>query len=308
MEWPRDSVQLQLRRERVRGTGDTADLTAYAYDGLGNRIQQTVGANVTQYLLDLQPGLALVLSETTGANVIRNVHALRGIHAHKDAGGAWEWMVQDGLGSVRGVVDNTVEVLWSGNYGSYGDPFDTTGSSQTNYGFTGEPMDDNGLLYLRARYYNPAAGVFTALDPFEGMSDRAMSLNGYSWVEGNVPNAVDPSGMIYELPSMWAACSGVGDFTFILQPGDTPTPTATVTPCPTAMPTSTPTPGTPTPTPGTPAPTPTQVPFADIYDKVRNASVIVMFGKNSSTCNPDGLDNSSSCVADGAAMGTLTNG
>jgi hypothetical protein len=33
-----------------------------------------------------------------------------------------------------------------------------------------------------------------SLDPFEGVRDRAMSLNGYSWVEGNVPNAVDPSG------------------------------------------------------------------------------------------------------------------
>jgi hypothetical protein len=34
-----------------------------------------------------------------------------------------------------------------------------------------------------------------------------MSLNGYSWVEGNVPNAADPSGMIYELPSFWDTCT-----------------------------------------------------------------------------------------------------
>jgi RHS repeat-associated protein len=64
-----------------------------------------------------------------------------------------------------------------------------TSTSQTEYDFTGEPLDSNGLLYLRARYYNPAAGVFTAPDPFEGcVTGRAMSLNGYSWVEGNVPN------------------------------------------------------------------------------------------------------------------------
>jgi RHS repeat-associated protein len=75
-----------------------------------------------------------------------------------------------------------------------------TGTAQTGYGFTGEMRDDtNGLLYLRARYYNPALGVFTALDPFEGVHERAMSLNGYSWVEGNVVNAVDPSGMITDL-------------------------------------------------------------------------------------------------------------
>ncbi|MEO8611410.1 MAG: RHS repeat-associated core domain-containing protein [Chloroflexota bacterium] len=178
--------------------GVAADLTAYAYDGLGNRISQSLGTTsptITKYLLDIQPGLSVVLSETTGANTIRNVHAPRGIHAHKDAGGAWEWMVQDGLGSVRGVVDNGIGVLESRNYDPYGTGFDAMGSNQTVYGFTGEPTDDNGLLYLRARYYNPVAGVFTALDPFEGIPDRSMSLNGYSWGEGNVPNVIDPSGM-----------------------------------------------------------------------------------------------------------------
>ena len=33
-----------------------------------------------------------------------------------------------------------------------------------------------------------------------------MSLNRYSWVEGNLPNAVDPSGMIRETPKAWNAC------------------------------------------------------------------------------------------------------
>ncbi|MEO8609210.1 MAG: RHS repeat-associated core domain-containing protein [Chloroflexota bacterium] len=182
--------------------GVAADLTAYAYDGLGNRIAQLLGTTsptITKYLLDLQPGLAVVLAETTGADVIRNIHSPRGIHAHKDAAGAWEWMVQDGLGSVHGVVDNSVGVLESRNYDPYGVGFDATGSNQTVYGFTGEPTDDNGLLYLRARYYNPAAGVFTALDPFEGVFNRPMSLNGYSWVEGNVPNAIDPSGKYWFL-------------------------------------------------------------------------------------------------------------
>jgi RHS repeat-associated protein len=116
-------------------------------------------------------------------------------------------MVQDGLGSVRGVVDNTVGVLESRNYDPYGVGFGATGSIQTSYGFTGEPMDDNGLLYLRARYYNPAAGVFTALDPFEGMWDDPMSINGYSYVHGDPTNLTDPSG---ECPWCVAAIPVVG--------------------------------------------------------------------------------------------------
>lgn len=103
-------------------------------------------------------------------------------------------MLQDGLGSVCGIVDNNVEMLERTLYEPYGTPFGTSGTMQTIYGFTGEMTDANDLLYLRARYYAPNVGVFTALDPFEGMAQRPMSLNGYSWVEGNPINMVDPSG------------------------------------------------------------------------------------------------------------------
>ncbi|MBE2267007.1 MAG: hypothetical protein IAE80_02160 [Anaerolinea sp.] len=53
------------------------------------------------------------------------------------------------------------------------------------------------MQYHRARYYNPALGVFPSLDPFEGIIARPMSLNGYSWVEGNTPNATDPNGLAF---------------------------------------------------------------------------------------------------------------
>lgn len=64
----------------------------------------------------------------------------------------------------------------------------------TPYGFTGEIVDGSGLLDLRARRYAPGLGVFASLDPWEGLAGRTMSLNGYSWVEGNVVNATDASG------------------------------------------------------------------------------------------------------------------
>jgi len=66
--------------------------------------------------------------------------------------------------------------------------------------FTGEQTDANGQIYLRARYYDPATGVFTALDPFEGTMQRPMSMNGYSWVEGNPINFTDPTGAVPERP------------------------------------------------------------------------------------------------------------
>jgi len=68
------------------------------------------------------------------------------------------------------------------------------GTMDSGYGFTGEQIDPNELVYLRARYYDPNVGVFASLDPFEGFDSSPMSLNGYSWVEGNVANWSDPTG------------------------------------------------------------------------------------------------------------------
>ncbi len=179
------------RAGRLLDAGDSS----YAYNGLGQRVQQTVSGVVTDYLLDTQPGLAKVIAATTGANTERFVHE-RGLLSQQDSAGDWQWMVADGLGSVRGVVDGAgFDPAYSVHYAPYGQPWGEQGPEQTPFGFTGEPTDDNGLVNLRARYYNPALGVFPSLDPIEGVLQQVMSLNRYAYVAGNVVNAVDPSGL-----------------------------------------------------------------------------------------------------------------
>lgn len=118
---------------------------------------------------------------------------LSAIHAIDD-GTDWNYYLQDGLGSVRAIVDDAAVVQSSMSYDPYGNPI---GSYGTGFGFTGEQTDENDNIYLRARYYEPGMGTFSALDPFEGVHDRAMSLNGYSWVEGNPVMNVDPSGLVF---------------------------------------------------------------------------------------------------------------
>jgi RHS repeat-associated protein len=56
------------------------------------------------------------------------------------------------------------------------------------FGFTGEPSDANGLVYLRARYYNPTIGQFPSLDPIE-------VPNRYRYADANPVNRTDPSGL-----------------------------------------------------------------------------------------------------------------
>ncbi len=173
------------RANRLTQVGNTT----YTYDGLGNRVSQTVGNTVTNYLLDLQPGLTKVIGDSDGN---RYVHSPRGIHAMQNNAGEWSYMAQDGLGSVRGLIDTTLGVDSVQSYNPYGVP---DGNYGTGFGFTGEQTDSNGQVYLRARYYDPSIGVFNSLDPFEGLSSRPMSLNGYGYVSGNPINRRDPSGM-----------------------------------------------------------------------------------------------------------------
>ncbi len=169
--------------------------TSYTYDGLGNRISQSIGTTtptVTQYLLDTQPGLTKVLAQTTGTNTNHFIHAPRGIHAMQNNAGDWSYMAQDGLGSVRSLIDATLGVDTTHNYDPYGNYI---GTAPTNgyFGFTGEQTDSNGQVYLRARYYNPSIGIFSSLDPFE-------VGNRYAYVNGNPVNFTDPSGFQGDSP------------------------------------------------------------------------------------------------------------
>jgi hypothetical protein len=43
----------------------------YVYDGLGNRMSQISGSTLTEYLIDQQPGLAVVLRQKIGS---QNTH------------------------------------------------------------------------------------------------------------------------------------------------------------------------------------------------------------------------------------------
>jgi len=59
--------------------------------------------------------------------------------------------------------------------------------------------EENGLLYMRARYYDPEVGRFINKDPigFEG------GVNFYAYVENNPINEIDPKGfqaIIFPLP------------------------------------------------------------------------------------------------------------
>ena len=88
--------------------------------------------------------------------------------------------------------------LLAQSFDPYGNPYVHSVDGVTCWGFTGEQTDANELVFLRARYYQPRVGRFLTKDPWPGNLTKLLTLNRWSYVEGNPINLVDPSGYLTE--------------------------------------------------------------------------------------------------------------
>ncbi len=129
--------------------------------------------------------------------------------------------------SARVIVDasnaNAITALSTANFEGYGEPSNSeTGAPLTDeqrinqlinqaalsaFAYDGEQLDpDTGLIYLRARWYDPQAAKFLSIDPFPGNARRPITLNDYAFASADPVNNVDPSGAF----TMGGMMSGIG--------------------------------------------------------------------------------------------------
>ena len=166
--------------------------TEFVYNGAGDRVAKTMDGVETRYTLDPAAGLTQILQETTGGQTTSYLYG-HDLLAQYDSG-TWAYHVNDGLGSVRGLADPAGQVVQGYSFSPFGVPLGESGGEP--YGFTGEQWDASaGLVFLRARYYQPGVGRFINKDPWPGMAQKPGTRNGYTYVLNNAPNGTDPSGM-----------------------------------------------------------------------------------------------------------------
>ena len=93
--------------------------------------------------------------------------------------------------------------IFTSEYDPYGEILASSGTNPGPFAFTGEWTDQNGLVHLRARYYDPVLGAFFNQDFLE-------TDNRYSYVDGNPIDYTDPSGLclLGKLPD--GRCRGHG--------------------------------------------------------------------------------------------------
>ena len=138
---------------RLMGVTDGTDTYSFAYNGLGDRLQQTVGGVTTNYTLDLNAGLTQVLAD--GTNTFLYGLGRVAQYSQPLLQDTWAYHLPDALGSVRQLVDAAGAISAAQSFEPYGEALAAFGSQQTAYGFAGEWTDGTGLQYLRARYYAP---------------------------------------------------------------------------------------------------------------------------------------------------------
>ena len=182
----------------LREVVDDGVRTRYRYDPLGRRVEVDGPDGVRRFVYDGQ-NVAYVFD---GSNEMREAYTTTGVSGmvvSRTKAGAKSYPLADALGSVVAWTDTAGEVLSRTGYSAFGTP-DSSGSAV--YGFTGHQYDGGtGLVYARARYYDPAIGRFLSEDPVP-------SLNPYTYLGSDPCNAVDPTG-----------ASAAGEYSYLARMG-----------------------------------------------------------------------------------------
>ena len=162
-------------------------VATYAYNADGLRMSKTVSGTTTQQTWDLAEGLPLVLSD--GAT--NYVYGPGGRPLEQVSSAGTLFYYQDQLGSTRALADLTGTVVATYTFDAYGRPAGSTGSVANPLGYAGQYTDaESGLIYLRARYYDPGTGQFLSRDPLVALTGSA-----YGYVRDNPLNGIDPLGL-----------------------------------------------------------------------------------------------------------------
>lgn len=198
----------QLVRVTQGASGSESVLGTYDYDVEGARIREWQASSglqtgppigrgrfyfqgrvVEEYGLELDAGMAHNRYRWVGNRLLS-----------KDAGTERGYAQADALGTVAALTDATGEAVASWTTDTWGNhepsPSNAGELGGLRHGFTGHVSDGaTGLVYMRARYYDPEAGIFLTEDRLSGRLEDPRSQHRYLYAHGDPVGNVDPTGL-----------------------------------------------------------------------------------------------------------------
>jgi RHS repeat-associated protein len=218
--------------------------TRYYYDESGNRVRKLTYKNNNE---SAGPVLDWNNTSNPGNNwtLFNNEHYARGVDGKELAtytnNSLEEWYVwgtdmvgkikgntkyyffKDHLGSVRGVIDNSFNLISAQDFDTWGYLLENKSynADSTKHKFTGKERDAENLYdYFGARYYDSRIGRFPQIDP---LANTEPSKTPYHYTSDNPINRIDPQGLddIYykDGEEVGRRVSGLWDFDWLF--GDT---------------------------------------------------------------------------------------
>ena len=188
-------------RNRLISAGDER----YTYDAENIRTSLISGDGKTEFITDTSEELSRVLVESkyvrTGADSYNKVSERQFVYGNGlvyEIEGSKEFHHHyNHLGSTMVISDRDGQTVAKYSYGLYGELLsgDSSISKYLYNGKDGVRTESNGLYYMRQRYYNPEIKRFINQDILIGSIENPLSLNRYSYVQGNPANYTDPFGL-----------------------------------------------------------------------------------------------------------------
>ena len=195
---------------------DNHNKVSYLYNGAGHRVSKTVNGVITRYINHINFGLSQVVLEADDKYKIKRRYSYgMGRTASYDWDAPEEDKSQYYLydrpgGNVTSIEDRLGKTRNRYKYGSFGEEVSSTEAHSNDFKYAGEQAEsDTGLIYLRARYYDPEIGRFISRDPFSGYMSVPESQNMYAYAHNNPLKFVDPSGECVE--TVWDAANVIYD-------------------------------------------------------------------------------------------------
>jgi RHS repeat-associated protein len=160
-------------------------IATFVYDGDGTRVSATINGVTTKFVGDSYEITGTTVTKYYGGSAMR-------------VDGTLYYLLSDHLGSNSLILDTAGNVVGETRYTAWGEERYSSGTVSTDYTYTGQysNTDDFGLMYYKARWYDPQLGRFAQADSIVPGAGNPISWDRYAYVKNNPIVFFDPTGHV----------------------------------------------------------------------------------------------------------------